>query len=217
MSCECHLMIHAWRGQALGWLTVCACLASGPIDQPSIHDIVGDFALSMACQQDTENAHRQLINIFRERRPNRHGWDLAHCDDRLSKYVQKYCGHHIEQGWRPDWETDTEATSWLDDCLDSPVLSQDAIPLAAAAFLGPERAGQLARQAESSGEWWLASLRWSALALVTRRYGGHHSALPIFKFAAAALQNVEPTTPHRRLLKERLEIPTYTIILQNWE
>jgi len=91
------------------------------------------------------------------------GWDASSMDDRVSRYVQKHVIHHIEQGWMPDWESDAEATGWLDDYTKL----QDAIPLAAAHFLGTERVSQLAKQAESEGNFWSASLRWSAAAQVT--------------------------------------------------
>ena len=194
------------------------CLLLGPIDQPSVHDIVGDFAAAMSSAEMTQNAHRRLVDIFRERRPDRHGWDVGQEDDRLTKYIQKHVGHHIESGWWQDsWQSDTAAISWLDDCNDSPVVSQDAIPLAAAEFLGTERVSRLAKQAESSGDWWSASLRWSAAALVNRRIAGHGASMPLLKYCAAALEKFKPSTPPQQIAKERLELTTCALIVSAWD
>ena len=207
----------------------------------------------MSTAQMTQDAHRRLVNIFRERRPDRHGWDVGQGDDRLTKYCQRHVGHHIESAWwqgllkhsfantatrylsgyfsslyipgsvwpcvhhwtgldwdlptyrqraidsisctrlrclclsitafaiirRADWRSDTMGISWLDDCNDSSMISQDAIPLAAAEFLGADRVSQLAKQAESEGHFWLASLRWSASALVSRSNVGHHASIQV--------------------------------------
>ena len=97
------------------------------------------------------------------------------------------------------------------------MIVQDAIPLAAAEFLGVERVGQLAMQAEGGGDWWVASLRWSAAALADRVSAGHLSSLSKFKSCAVALQNFKPSTEQQQLAKERLEIPTYVFILQAWD
>ena len=194
------------------------CLLLGPIDQPSVHDIVGDFAVAMSSAEMTQSAHRRLVDIFRERRPDKHGWDVGQGDDRLTKYVQKHVGHHIESGWRQDsWQSDTAAISWLDDCNNSPVVSQDAIPLAAAEFLGTERVSRLANQAESSGDCWSASLRWSATALVNKRIASHTTSMPLLKACAAALEKFKPSTPQQQIAKERLELTTCALIVSAWD
>ena len=89
------------------------CLLLGPIDQPSVHDLVGDYAMSMTSAAQTQEAHRHMVNILRERRPDRHGWDLGHGDDRLSTYVQVYVGHHIKFSWQKMWSADKMAISCL--------------------------------------------------------------------------------------------------------
>ena len=194
------------------------CLLLGPIDQPSVHDIVGEYAEAMSSDDMTQNAHRRLVDIFRERRPDKNGWDVGHSDDRLTKYIQKHAGFHIEAGWWKDsWQSDHTAISWLDECNDSPVTSQDAIPLAAAEFLGTERVSQLAKQAESAGDFWTASLRWSATALVNRSIAGHEASVPLLKACSAALEKCKPSTSQQQVAKERLEIPTLVMILQAWD
>jgi hypothetical protein len=133
----------------------------------------------------------------------------------LSRYVDTYCEHHIAQCWWGNWEADSEAISWLDDFI--PQIQQDAIPLAAARFLGTERASQLAKASERTCDWWSASLRWSVTALSTRNTTSHGAALPLFKAAAAALERVQPATWEAKCAKERLELPTLVCILNAWE
>ena len=108
------------------------------------------------------------------------------------------------------------AISWLDDCNDSSSTPQDAIPLAAAEYLGTERATQLAQQAEIAGDWWLASLRWSALASVVRINVGHHQSVALFKRCASALQKYKPVTSEDQIAKQRIEIPALALILTAW-
>lgn len=174
---------------------------------------VGDYTQSMTTQEVTRIAHRRLINIFRERRPDVHGWDELETDGRLSQYVIKRCEYHIRASWMLDWRADTEAISWLEDFK----VSQDAIPLAAAHFLGTDRTTELAREAESEGNWWSASLRWSATALDNRLSSGMQECQPLFKACATSLENVHPTTAESVDAKQRLELTTIILVLHSWD
>jgi tetratricopeptide (TPR) repeat protein len=189
------------------------CLVLGPIDQPSLHDMVGDFSSSMSSQEVTCAAHRRLVNLFRERRPEPAGWDELETEGRLAKYVIKHCGCHISASWMPDWRSDEEAISWLEDFK----ISQDAIPFAAAQFLGTERVSELARESEGKADWWSASLRWSATALENRVSAGTHVSQPLFQACAAALEHHQPTTPEGIDAKQRLELTTIFGVLTNWD
>ena len=53
-----------------------------------LHDIVKDYAVGLEAPDISQAAHRRLVNIFRERRPEKYGWDIREqTDDRLSRYV----------------------------------------------------------------------------------------------------------------------------------
>jgi tetratricopeptide (TPR) repeat protein len=199
-------------------LLIDRCILLGPIDQPSIHDIVGDFASSMSTEDEIRGSHRRLVDILRDGRLSKHGWNLGQSDDRLTVYVVKHCEHHIKHGWAEgaDWASDEDAIRWLDDCNDSEQVSQDVVPLAAARFLGTERVAELAKRAESSGDWWKAGLRWSAAATVMRTDGGHADSMDLLKACAAALLQLQPTTPQLQLAKERIEIPCLRTIITAW-
>ena len=162
-------------------------------------------------QEVTQAAHRRLINIFRDRRPGPHGWDAVLCDDRLSRYVIKYAEDHVRASWMDDWKEDV-GICWLEDFK----VSQDAVPLAVARFLGTERVSELAQQAEAEGDWWSASLRWSATALVNRVSSGMAASQPLFKMCAVALDSVQPTSPQATDAKQRLEVSTLIMIMLGW-
>jgi hypothetical protein len=189
------------------------CLVLGPIDTPSLHDIVKDYAESVDDVQVTRAAHRHLVNIYRQRRPTDGGWDLLETDDRLSRYVIKHAEEHIRASWLPGdaWKTDMDAICWLEDFH----TTQDAIPLAVAHFLGTERVSELARQAEREGEWWSASLRWSAIAHAN--LSSAVESIPMFKASAEALENVKPTTTAAQDAKDRLELKVIVMILLAWD
>ena len=71
---------------------------------------------------------------------------------------------------------------WLSDSR----TAQDAIPVFTAQVLGLS-VPQLAEAAEEAGEWWLASLRWSASAFssISQR---ECQSLPLLQSAAQALE-----------------------------
>jgi hypothetical protein len=189
------------------------CLVLPPIDTPSVHDMVLDYADAQTTQGVTKKAHRRLIDLFRQGRPGPSGWDAEVTEGRLSGYILRHSVHHVEHSWRTDWESDEDALTWLDD-YDG--VSQDAIPLASAAFLGTERVSQLARQAESEGEWWSAALRWSATATVNRGTDGVAAAQPLLKLCAAALERVQPATAIEVDAKASLELSVLVAILLAW-
>eukprot|EP01050_Picozoa_sp_SAG11_P003010 SAG11_NODE_161_length_14021_cov_36.845065_11_plen_702_part_00 len=186
------------------------CLVLPPIDTPSVHDMVLDYAEAQTTPGVTKKAHRRLIDLFRQGRPGPSGWDVEFCDGRLSRYIMRHSVHHVQHGWRADWEDDEEALSWLDDYAG---VSQDAIPFACAQFLGAERVSQLAASAESEGEWWKAALRWSVAGSVQRMHTGVAAAQPLLKKCAAALEHVQPATPRESEAKASLELPVIVLIL----
>ena len=106
-----------------------------------------------------------------------------------------------------------DALKWLDD-FDG--VSQDAIPLACVQFLGTDRVSQLAASAELEAEWFSASLRWSAAAIVSRITDGSAAALPLLKLCAAALEHVKPATAIEEEAKAALELPSLVLILLGW-
>ena len=53
------------------WLKVLIerSLVLGTVDRISLHDIVRDFTVSMYTKEELRQAHRRLINLLRENRP----------------------------------------------------------------------------------------------------------------------------------------------------
>jgi hypothetical protein len=166
-------------------LLIDRCLVIGPVDQPSLHDIVLDFASGCFTEPgELRAAQKRLVQLMRERRPEHPdsfqvgltGWTRATADDRLSDYVVSHAEHHIRAAWEPQWADDDQALRWMDDFT----MCQDAIPLAVAMVLGTTRCIQLARRAEAEGNWWTAALRWSATALQLEATAGRAEATASF-------------------------------------
>jgi hypothetical protein len=165
-------------------------LCLGPLESPQLHDIVLDFCIGQHSGEELREAHRRLVNTFRDRRPTHvfgrpgtRGWDSS-IEDRRSRYVVQHCYHHIREACG---EGGAEIISWLDDFT----MLQDIIPVATASILGPVKCSQLAQQAESDGDWWKAALRWSASALHKGKESVSKST-PLLKSCMAALAEAQP-------------------------
>eukprot|EP01043_Picozoa_sp_COSAG02_P024695 COSAG02_NODE_1359_length_13055_cov_31.608397_5_plen_963_part_00 len=119
------------------------------------------------------------------------GWDREMATvDKLSKYVFTEMEHHVRCAWATDeWDEDEQAITWLDDFTGQ----QDALPVACARFLGPERVQQLAERAQENGDWWAAGLRWSAAAKSLRGTSGTGSGREQLIACVAALEQAENT------------------------
>eukprot|EP01047_Picozoa_sp_COSAG01_P027198 COSAG01_NODE_1786_length_9231_cov_19.575276_9_plen_320_part_00 len=172
--------------------------------------VVGTNVSAAASTETSSRAHRRWGAVSKSVRKKKSGWDFlvsftkqkafpgsllpkgrsgwdsqSQRDCRLTSYIVKHCEHHVKEAWSldaRDWDEDQEAVSWMDDYTQQ----QDAIPLAAAAVLGPERSTQLARRAEQQGSWWFASLRWSATALCAKESAGLTASNEYFKSCAVS-------------------------------
>ena len=208
-------------------------LVLGPVDAPSVHDLVLDFAVGLHSNEDLRAAHHRLVNLIRERRPGtpahlsgsskhttntrelirRYGWDRSLIkDDRQSAYIVTHLEHHFGKAWAEDWANDTEMISALDEYANQ----QDVVPVAAATVLGPDRSTELAKRSESEGKWWAASCRWTAIATAVKTSTGMMEAKPFLVLAAASLEKVKPTSLLAQLQKDSLEMTTLLTILLYW-
>lgn len=162
-------------------------LILGTVDRPSLHDIVRDFVVSSKSEEARRATNCRLVELLRARRPPG-GWD-ADATDSVSLYLSSAATLHIRGAWSPEWSKDEQAISWLEDFVDG---KQDALPLFAAEALGAERATQLACAAEHECDWWVASLRWAALANAEHRRAGYAKSLPLLGKSAVAIERVQP-------------------------
>jgi hypothetical protein len=171
------------------WLKVLIdrSLLLGTVDRPSLHDLVRDYVVSSKTDEERRAMNRRLVNLWRARRPSGGGWNID-SKESVPQYIAVTAVHHIGAAWQPDWSADAEAIDWLSDFVDG---TQDSIPVLASEALGLERASELAKAAETAEDWWLASLRWSALALSEHRLGAHGRSLPVLQASASALERVE--------------------------
>ena len=180
----------------------------GTVDACQLHDVVGDFVQQQHTAVELRQAHRRMVQLIRERRPK---GGYVEKEDPFSRYVTYELPYHIRESWdleRPDWDTDTQGLSWLDDFP----RGQDVVPISTALVLGFERTATLARQAEAAGDFWKASLRWTATAEIAKstRSSSDEYRQPLLA-SAAALEKVPPQDD-----KHRLELIVLIRILTMW-
>ena len=200
------------------WLKVLIdrSLILGTVDRPSLHDIVMDFVTGAKSDEARRGMTRRLVDLWRSRRPLG-GWDVESSES-VPQYITLTAVHHISGAWETDWSKDEGAIAWLSDFVDG---KQDAIPVFAAQALGPDRAAELAKAAESAEDWWLASLRWSASAVSEHRRGGYAKSLPLLQESAKTLERVEAEKTRNQLetsvlikalqsYSQEIDIPGYT-------
>jgi hypothetical protein len=182
-------------------------LILGTVDRPQLHDLVRDFVVSNKSDEARRGMNRRLVDLWRSRRPPG-GWDIED-QGSASQYISLTAVHHIKRAWKDAWQEDEVAIEWLSDFADR---KQDAIPIFASQALGLERATQLAKAAEGVGDWWLASLRWSALALSEHHLGSYGRSLPLLQAGARALERVES-----QKAKHQLEMSVLFRTLQSFD
>ena len=125
-------------------------LVLGTVDSPQLHDIVWEYVKCQMSPEDIKAAQRRLVESFRQ--ANRSvKWPLG-------QYMRDNIGHHIKMSYDDAWATSTQAISWLDD-HDKGL--QDGVSTAVASVVP---VAKYAKEAEGKGEWWKATLRWSAAA-----------------------------------------------------
>eukprot|EP01051_Picozoa_sp_SAG22_P002544 SAG22_NODE_115_length_19315_cov_10.458368_5_plen_1113_part_00 len=74
-------------------------LVIGHIEKPMLHDLVADYVAQSIDPERLRRAHRELIGIFRRRRPDG-GWRPSLATfDRVSKYVNAEVQHHVRAAW----------------------------------------------------------------------------------------------------------------------
>ena len=164
------------------WLKVLIdrSLILGTVDRPSLHDIVMDFVVASKPDEELRGMNGRLVELWRQRRPVG-GWEV---DSRESVplYIATAGVQHISGA------PEESCIEWLSDFAEG---IQDAIPIFASEALGVTRATELARAAEVAGDWWRASLRWSASALSEHRIGYYKRSLPLLTCCAKALDHVD--------------------------
>ena len=133
-----------------------------------------DFLAASKSDDEQRGMHRRLVELWRSRRPAG-GWDVE-SGESVARYISVAGVHHIGGARGPSAKPSSDdgdvAVEWLSDFVAG---KQDAIPIFTARVLGAERVSQLAEAAEEAGEWWLASLRWSASAFWSMRLEGTRS------------------------------------------
>ena len=174
------------------WLRVLInrSLVLGTIDRPSVHDLVLDFAVGQYSTDDLRLNHRQIVEAFREARPEdvygRRMYEKTQKENPMAAYVCNEISYHIANGWESDMERDELATQeWLCD------VPQDVLVVAAGCNLGAEKLSSLASAAEGAQDWWLAARYFHLVRLVMFERGGMSPAMndPI-ESCLAALDHV---------------------------
>ena len=129
----------------------------GTVDRPQLHDIVLEFVLGQWSSDQSQQAHRAIVEHFRRTRPPHGGW-LARgmLTNRVVHYVVNEINYHILNAWdKENVLDDATAVSWLSDHVNG---SFDAIAKAAVRHIGVESTLLLSKKAEEKSDWWQAAL-----------------------------------------------------------
>eukprot|EP01051_Picozoa_sp_SAG22_P015320 SAG22_NODE_1982_length_3207_cov_2.771557_4_plen_218_part_01 len=168
--------------------------------------------MSAKTEAELRATNRRLVELWRSERPS-DGWRMPGTES-VSVYMAVAAAHHIRGTWGTDWSKADSAISWLSDFVEG---KQDAIPVCAAEALGKDRVAELAKAAEADGDWWSASLRWSAATLAAHRVGGYSQSVPLSISSAAALERVRPGhATCKQEEKDKLEIAVLLLPLQSY-
>ena len=177
-----------------------------------------DYAQQQFGAAELQLAHRQLVDLLRDRRPDGPGWTFSSVD-RMSRYVSAEAGHHIRSALDglSEQEGNEVAADWLDDFSEK----QDVIPLQAARILGVDRTMLLAEKAQTEQRWWSAALRFSAASMAARSVAQSHdesmtTSRTALELSAAALENVHVGSGSdcSQLSKDRLQFTVIFSILR---
>jgi hypothetical protein len=201
-------------------------LVLGPVERPSLHDLVLDYSVGLHEPANLRDTHRCFIDILRERRPGRevdsqtgkdiairYGWTGRDLDNPMGVYVSDEVLHHIRHAWLPDWQADTQAIAWLDDFPGQ----LDKIAISSARFLGDERTKQLAMQAEKAQQNWAASVRWAAAGEANKFVSIANAGYEENKKCVAVLESMEPEDCPRETDRDLLLIFCILEILTKWD
>eukprot|EP01045_Picozoa_sp_COSAG04_P006490 COSAG04_NODE_320_length_16877_cov_26.485401_1_plen_4766_part_00 len=172
-------------------------LVLGKVDRSSVHDLVLDFAVDSFAGDELRAGHRRIVEAFRAARPpdvhGRRGYHLTRVEEPLVAYVCSEAGHHVRTSCRGG--SDQHVIGWLAD------VPQDEIVLAAGRAIGIERVTELAGDAESARDWWLAGRNWSIVRELIYQESGTGAALdPAFK-SFDALRLADASTPGHGALR----------------
>eukprot|EP01052_Picozoa_sp_SAG31_P002382 SAG31_NODE_84_length_27014_cov_3.743006_9_plen_218_part_00 len=161
-----------------------------------------DYLISCKSDEVRSTIHCRLVELWRSRRPigfdrppgrEPGGWNVDRVDS-AAQYIAMAAVHHITGALSFGLESQKTAIDWLSDLVDG---RQDAVPVFTAQALGPERVAQFAKAAEQKGDWWSASLYWSASAQSEHRIGAHPKSLSLLHKSASALARMKSVDPLR--------------------
>jgi hypothetical protein len=161
-------------------------LVLGPIDGPSLHDIVRDHVLSQQTASELAAGHCRVVEAVRADRPKR-GWIPEEMHP-LARYLLTNIDFHLREAG------EAVQIMYVDDFLAGLNVNgrTDAIPVGCARVLGPDRVERLADEAAARGADWVAAKRFAAAALANIQLRGHGAATPQWLKCAAACETVRP-------------------------
>ena len=186
----------------------------------SLHDIVGEFTKSMHTEEELQQAHRRVVELLRQSRPQSPecvpawsvGASIGQDEDQMLRYVDEAALHHVTLGWKTtsgdDLESDDGAINgWLGDC------PQDILTHAAATVLGPERLEKLVEAAEAADDQWSLARRAVLAAELASAAGDMPAKLGWWRRALDALGKLGAgsATPERRM-QELLELRVFCVL-----
>eukprot|EP01050_Picozoa_sp_SAG11_P008326 SAG11_NODE_728_length_7495_cov_3.384397_2_plen_878_part_00 len=165
-------------------------LVLGPIDAPSLHDIVLDYVLSQKSAAELAAGHGRVVEELRAARPER-GWVPEECfQNPLARYLLTNIDFHLREAG------EAVQLTYVDDFVEGPNVDgrTDAIPVGCARVLGPDVVEALADEAAARGAHWVAAKRYGAAALANIQLCGLAAAFPQWVKCATACETVQPSS-----------------------
>ena len=198
------------------WLKVLIdrSLVLGTVDRPQLHDIVLEYVESQFTEDACREAHREVINKFREVTP-RGGWNRMETgSDLTTYYVVHEIEHHMAAAWHKDAMSDTVAIGWCSHLWRG---KMDAISSAATFQLSWEKLETLADDAAAKNEHWRAVRQYAAVI-----YAMYEESMDLHKVysycnkAIAELKLCTCDTPELQFEHDTIEIDLMLRLIKCW-
>lgn len=189
-------------------------LVLGTVDRPQLHDIVLEYVEAQFTDQECRQAHREVIEQFREATPAG-GWSRMEAGtDLTSYYVVHEIEHHISAAWGKEKMKDKVAIGWCSDLWRG---KTDAITSAATLHLGYDNLKVFAEDAEAKNDHWLAVRLYTAvISALYDETGDIIKCKPLLHRLYSELKLCTQDTPELKFDFETIEIDVVLRIIKCW-
>eukprot|EP00729_Bicosta_minor_P011701 gene11701-19336_t len=203
------LMVRKWLK-----ILIDRSLVLGTVDRPQLHDIVLEYVEAQFTDQECRQAHREVIEKFREATPAG-GWSrMGAGTDLTSYYVVHEIEHHISAAWGKEKMKDKVAIGWCSDLWRG---KTDAITSAATLHLGYDNLKVFAEDAEAKNDHWRAVRLYTAvISAMYDETGDMTKCKTLLHRLYSELKLCTQDTPELKFDFETIEIDVVLRIIKCW-